>query len=265
MSNTKTKQDYLADLEKQYAEDHRINRQGWSRIQTAAGVLGLGSRILTAPHYLATLLVGLSKVFRNEETDEYEDMVILRADRQSDVIGIFISIDENGCATPSITMNGTCSYFYKNIRIDVRYDGVIDLFDALIEFCDLKNFGSKTIEKYILSVIDENGGVHPVRKGECSEFEAYDSVERYFSLSAYRLFDSIDDVRDAISNGPNFNKRNVYDSGYSTPPSVLWSALGINNERMSSEGKYRISKVTVETVEEFSTGLHAIGKSPHEQ
>lgn len=123
------------------------------------------------------------------------------------------------------------------------------------------------ITKYFLEIIDEDGGVHPVRKGEWSEIQVYSVPDESFSqytLGQLKMFDSPDEAREFIRTCDDFQKRNV--AGNSTyPPSALHNGLRMNNARPVSQGKFRLRKLELSTVDEWATETFSISRHEYRE
>lgn len=120
-------------------------------------------------------------------------------------------------------------------------------------------------DKYILQIVAEDGNVKVLTKGAYTRYEfsaVYDKPESFdqtlFEATVY--FDTPEEIKELIKTHPEFNNRNVYSDGSSSPPPLIWGGLGICNTRMSTYGKFRILKVSAALQEEFTTGQHTFIK-----
>lgn len=96
---------------------------------------------------------------------------------------------------------------------------------------------------FVLSIVQEDGTTYYLEKGEHS----YYSIG-YGSFSKAVKFNSEDEILNLIQTHPEFTKRNVYSDGTSSPPSILWTGLGICNDKPSAKGWFVIQKVQPEIV-----------------
>lgn len=94
---------------------------------------------------------------------------------------------------------------------------------------------------YIIQIVAEDGKISYVSKGEYSAFSLTGSEH------IAKRFSSISEVEEAMES-PDFTKRNNYSDGSSSPPSIIWSGLGICNVRKKSKGVINIIKFESEIV-----------------
>lgn len=99
---------------------------------------------------------------------------------------------------------------------------------------------------FIIQIVAEDGNIQYVSKGEYSEFSLT------FNEQYAQRFANIELIEQAMKSS-DFTKRNIYTDGSSSPPSIIWSGLGICNARKRSSGyiniiKYESKNVSVKPV-----------------
>lgn len=99
------------------------------------------------------------------------------------------------------------------------------------------------LQYYVLSIVRKDGTVSYLQKGEYSYF----SID-YGSFKTAIQFESIEEIKEMISNHPEFTKRIVYSDGSSAPPSIIWSGLGICKDTPDGKGWLVIQKVQTDVV-----------------
>jgi hypothetical protein len=92
--------------------------------------------------------------------------------------------------------------------------------------------------------ITSNGTTVYVGKGEYSRFSCVSG------LFQAKPFDTKDEALQALTD-PEFTKRHEYTDGSSAPPSVIWGALGICNNRKEAEGVIQVLEVQTKLVGEL--------------
>lgn len=95
---------------------------------------------------------------------------------------------------------------------------------------------------FIIAVIDQEGEIKYVTRGDYSDFGIHGS-----RISDAKPFETQEQALEVIRNHPEFNRRNVYLDNSSAPPSIIWSGLGICNERPQARGVIVIQRVSVNT------------------
>ena len=102
---------------------------------------------------------------------------------------------------------------------------------------------------YVLSIVREDGTTYYLEKGEYS----YYSIG-YGNFSGAVKFNSKEEILQWIETHPQFTKRHVYSDGTSSPPSIIWTGLGLCNDKPSAKGWFVIQKVQPEVVHILSLG-----------
>lgn len=96
--------------------------------------------------------------------------------------------------------------------------------------------------KYIIGI--ENEASRVVYIGGSTEGTLYSIVP---SEQQARRFETLGKVQ-ACLDDPEFTKRINFNDGSSSPPSLIWSGLGINNAKRSAKGRVIVFQMKFEVV-----------------
>lgn len=100
------------------------------------------------------------------------------------------------------------------------------------------------MKKYAISIQDqENRTQYIGGSTEGSYFSLVSSIQRA------KWFDDPEQIREIIKTHDEFNKRIQFCDGSSNPPSLIWSGLGICNDRPKADGFINIVEIDVHEIE----------------
>lgn len=95
---------------------------------------------------------------------------------------------------------------------------------------------------FIIRIRDSKDKLQYVCSGEYSTYSLTSSIKNAL------WFDTEEQVKLALQH-KDFTERNVYSEDSSSPPSIIWSGLGICNARKKADGFIEILKVEVKETE----------------